>query len=76
MEKESVGKARENWGSRFGALMAMAGMAIGLGNVWRFPYMIGENGGGAFVFAYMVLLFVIVIPLAIVEIGIGKGIGK
>ena len=67
---------RESWGSRFGALMAMAGMAIGLGNVWRFPYLVGEYGGGAFVFAYLVVIALIVIPLAIIEAGIGKGVGK
>lgn len=67
---------RESWGSRFGALMAMAGMAIGLGNVWRFPYMVGENGGGAFVFAYLVVMALIVVPLSIIEAGMGKGVGK
>lgn len=65
---------RENWGSRFGALMAMAGMAIGLGNVWRFPYMVGSYGGGAFVVAYLICLSVVVIPLAVIEAGIGKGL--
>ncbi|MFZ5969115.1 MAG: sodium-dependent transporter [Bacillota bacterium] len=74
MDNKSVG--RESWGSRFGALMAMAGMAIGLGNVWRFPYLVGANGGGAFVFAYLVVIALIVIPLAIIEAGIGKGVGK
>ena len=67
---------RENWGSRFGAIMAMAGMGIGLGSVWRFPYLVGENGGGAFVFAYLIVLLAIVLPLTIVEMGMGKGIGK
>lgn len=65
---------REGWGSRFGAIMSMAGMAIGLGNVWRFPYLVGAYGGGAFVFAYLVCLLLIVIPLAVVEAGLGKGI--
>ncbi|MBR0600498.1 sodium-dependent transporter [Sinanaerobacter chloroacetimidivorans] len=73
---EDLNGKRESWGSRFGALMAMAGMAIGLGNVWRFPYMVGQNGGGAFVFAYLIVLALIVIPLAIVEAGMGKGVGK
>ena len=41
-------KARENWGSRLGFVMAAAGSAVGLGNIWRFPYTAGENGGGAF----------------------------
>lgn len=65
---------RENWASRFGLLMAMAGMAIGLGNVWRFPYLVGYYGGGPFVFAYLVSLAVIVIPLGVVEAAFGKGI--
>ena len=45
---------RENWASRFGLLMTLAGMAIGLGNVWRFPYLVGYWGGGDFVLAYLV----------------------
>ena len=65
---------REGWNSRFGAIMSMAGMAIGLGNVWRFPYLVGKYGGGTFVFAYLVCLGLIVLPLAIVEAGLGKGI--
>lgn len=76
LKTETVDAQRGSWGSRFGILMAMAGMAVGLGNVWRFPYLVGEWGGGAFVFAYLVLLFIIVIPLSIVEIGMGKGVGK
>jgi len=67
---------RDNFRSRFGALMAITGMAIGLGNVWRFPYVLGEYGGGTFLIAYIIVLLAIVIPLAIVEMGIGKGIGK
>ena len=67
---------RESWGSRFGAIMSMAGMCVGLGSVWRFPYMVGENGGGAFVVAYLIVLLAIVLPLAMVEMGMGKGIGK
>ena len=65
---------RENWASRFGLLMSLAGMAIGLGNVWRFPYLVGYWGGGAFVLAYLVCLMVIVVPLGIIEAGFGKGI--
>ena len=63
---------RENWSGRFGALMAMTGMAVGLGNIWRFPYMVGTYGGGAFVFAYLVCCIIIVMPLAIMEAGLGK----
>lgn len=65
---------RENWSSRIGTIMAMAGMAIGLGNCWRFPYLVGIHGGGTFVFAYLVVLIIIVIPLALVEAGLGKGL--
>ena len=42
-------KNRETFGSRMGMLLAMAGSAIGLGNIWRFPYMMGKNGGAAFI---------------------------
>lgn len=56
--------------------MSMAGMAIGMGNVWRFPYMVGQYGGGAFVIAYLICAVLIVCPLAIIECGIGKGTGK
>ena len=45
--------ARDNFGSRFGALVAMAGSAVGLGNLWRFPYLVGENGGAAFIIVYL-----------------------
>ncbi len=78
MSDHSVTKARstENYVGAFGAIMSMAGMAIGLGNVWRFPYMVGANGGAAFVLAYPVCVFLVVIPMAIIEAGYGKGIGK
>ena len=67
-------KKRENWSSRFGMLMSLAGMAIGLGNCWRFPYLVGAYGGGAFVVAYLICLLVIVVPLGLLEAGIGKGL--
>lgn len=66
----------EKYASKFGAIMSMTGMAIGLGNVWRFPYMVGQYGGGAFVLAYLICVVVIVAPLAIMEAGYGKGLGK
>ncbi|MDO4545544.1 MAG: sodium-dependent transporter [Bacillota bacterium] len=67
---------RESWGGRFGAIMAMSGMCVGLGAVWRFPYLVGEYGGGAFLFAFLVCMAVCVVPLALVEAALGKGIGK
>ena len=51
---------RENWTSSIGFILASAGSAIGLGNIWKFPYMAGENGGGTFVLVYV--LCVIFIP--------------
>ena len=53
---------RENFGSRFAVIMAMAGSAVGLGNIWRFPYMVGEHGGAAFVILYMIASFILVLP--------------
>ena len=44
--------SRDSFGSRFGALVAMAGSAVGLGNLWRFPYLVGENGGAAFIIVF------------------------
>lgn len=64
--------ARETWASRFGFIMATAGFAIGLGNVWRFPYMTGMNGGGAFLLVYVVFALLIGIPLMTAEISLGR----
>lgn len=64
--------ARDSFGSRFGALVAMAGSAVGLGNLWRFPYLVGENGGAAFIIVYIVLLFIICLPIFVSEFVIGR----
>ncbi|MFA4838470.1 MAG: sodium-dependent transporter [Candidatus Neomarinimicrobiota bacterium] len=63
---------REQWGSRIGFILAAAGSAIGLGNIWRFPYLVGENGGAAFIFVYLICVFVIGLSLVIVEMIIGR----
>ena len=63
---------RDNFGSRFGALVAMAGSAVGLGNLWRFPYLVGENGGAAFIIVYILLCFLICLPIFISEFVIGR----
>jgi len=62
---------REQWGTRMGFVMAAMGSAIGLGNIWRFPYMCYANGGGAFLVPYFVALFVVGIPLMMLEFGLG-----
>ena len=64
--------ARESFGSRFGALVAMAGSAVGLGNLWRFPYLVGENGGAAFIIIYIAISFLICLPIFISEFVIGR----
>ena len=64
-------KPREQWGTRAGFLMAAIGSAIGLGNIWRFPYIAYENGGGAFLLPYLIAMLTAGIPLLILEYGIG-----
>ena len=62
----------EQWSSRWGFLLAAVGFAVGMGNIWRFPYVLGENGGSAFLFIYLAFAFAIGLPLLIVEITIGR----
>lgn len=69
IHSESV---HESWSSRTGFLMAAIGGAVGLGNIWRFPYVAGESGGGAFVLIYLVCVFVIGVPLVMSEFLIGR----
>ncbi|MCG8470739.1 MAG: sodium-dependent transporter [Desulfobacterales bacterium] len=63
---------REQFGSRIGFILASAGAAVGLGNIWRFPFVAGENGGAAFVFIYLILVFAIGMPLILAEFVIGR----
>ncbi len=67
---------REQWASKLGFVLAAAGSAIGLGNIWRFPYKAGQYGGGAFVVAYIVSVFIIGIPVMIAEFIIGRSAQK
>lgn len=62
---------RGNWGTRAGFILATIGSAVGLGNIWRFPYMVASNGGGAFVLAYLVALLTAGVPIMILEFSIG-----
>lgn len=63
---------RDQWGSKIGLILAMAGNAVGLGNFWRFPYIAATNGGGAFMIPYFFALIVIGLPTMLVEWTIGR----
>ncbi len=63
---------REQWGSKIGFILAAAGSAVGLGNIWRFPYVTGQNGGAAFVLVYLALVFVIGFSVMLAEMAIGR----
>lgn len=67
---------RENFRSRLGFLLVSAGCAIGIGNVWRFPYVTGVNGGGVFVLFYLLFLAVMGIPVFTMELAVGRASGK
>ncbi len=63
---------RDGFASRFGVLVAVAGSAVGLGNLWRFPYMVGNNGGAAFILLYLFFVFLICLPIMFSEFVIGR----
>lgn len=70
MEKRE--RRKERFDSHFGVIMAIAGSAVGLGNLWRFPFLAAQNGGGAFIFVYLILLLTICLPVLITEITLGR----
>lgn len=63
---------RDNFGSKFGILAAAAGSAVGLGNVWKFPYVTGQNGGGAFLLIYLLCVLLLGVPVMLSEFSIGR----
>lgn len=63
---------RDGFNSSFGVLVAMAGSAIGLGNLWRFPYLMGTNGGAAFIIIYLAFVFLLCLPIMISEFVVGR----
>jgi NSS family neurotransmitter:Na+ symporter len=67
---------RGQWSSKIGFIFAAAGSAIGLGNIWRFPYVVGENGGAAFVLLYIVFVVIIGLPYMFAELALGRHVQK
>ena len=67
---------REKLGSRLGCILLSAGCAIGIGNVWKFPYMVGEYGGGAFVLFYLIFLVIMGVPVMTMEFSVGRAAAK
>ncbi|MBO5920339.1 MAG: sodium-dependent transporter [Bacteroidales bacterium] len=63
---------RDSFASSFGVLVAMAGSAVGLGNLWRFPYLVGTNGGAAFIIIYLAIVFVLAMPIMYSEFILGR----
>ena len=62
---------RDHWGSKTEFLLACIGNCVGLGNLWRFPYLVYESGGGVFLIPYFIMLFLVGIPLLYMELSIG-----
>ena len=63
---------RANFGSKLGVILASAGSAVGLGNIWRFPFETGNHGGAAFILIYLVCVLILGIPIMIAEFLIGR----
>ena len=64
--------AREKFGSRIGFILVSAGCAIGIGNVWKFPYICGQYGGAAFILIYLIFLVLLGIPVLVCEFAVGR----
>jgi NSS family neurotransmitter:Na+ symporter len=60
-------KVHAQWSSRMGFVLAATGSAVGLGNIWKFPYMVGDSGGAAFVLIYLACIFLIGLPILVGE---------
>ncbi|AKO53463.1 transporter [Marinobacter psychrophilus] len=74
--KEGSNAKRGLWSSRFAFILAATGSAVGLGNIWKFPYITGENGGGAFVLVYLLCIAAIGLPIMMAEVLIGRRGGR
>lgn len=75
-EERLIVMKRENFGSRLGFILVSAGCAIGLGNVWKFPYMTGQYGGAAFILIYLLFLIILGLPIIVCEFSVGRASQK
>jgi len=66
---------KRGFASRIGFIISMAAFSIGIGNLWKFPYMVGNNGGGAFLLVYLILVLLVGIPGFIIEVTLGRSSG-
>jgi len=71
-----MAESREQWTSKFGFVLAAAGSAVGLGNIWKFPYLVGEHGGAVFIFIYLICVAIIGLPVVMAEIIMGRSARK
>ena len=72
MSAKNLNEQRDGFKSNMGFIFATAGSAVGLGNIWRFPYMTGTNGGGAFLFVYLICMVFVGVSLLLAEFTIGR----
>ena len=63
---------REQWGSKLGFILAASGSAVGLGNIWKYPHMAGQNGGAAFTVVYLICILIVGLPILLSELVIGR----
>lgn len=72
MSQQATPAKRDGFSSRFGLIAAAAGSAVGLGNIWKFPYIVGENGGSAFILVYLISILAVGVPVLLAEFIIGR----
>ena len=63
-----MNQTRENWGSKLGFILAASGSAVGIGNIWKYPHMAGQNGGAAFTLIYLICILVVGLSIVILSL--------
>ena len=67
-----MNQTREHWGSKLGFILAASGSAVGIGNIWKYPHMAGQNGGAAFTLIYLICILVVGLSIVIGEFALGR----